>query len=49
MVNMLEGLEDKYEEDLIDRWPKMKAEVIEKVKASLDEKANTGSATDVSA
>ena len=45
----LEGLEDKYEEDLIDLWPKMKAEVIEKVKASLDEKANTGSATDVSA
>lgn len=45
----LEGLEDKYEEDLIDLWPKMKAEVIKKVKASLDEKANTGSATDVSA
>jgi pyruvate-formate lyase-activating enzyme len=33
----LEGLEDKYGEDLINLWPKMKAEVIKKVKSSLDE------------
>jgi len=36
----LEGLEDKYEADLVNLWPKMKAEVIKKVKEMLDENTN---------
>lgn len=38
----LEGLEDKYGADLVNLWPKMKAEVIKKVQEILDESVNEG-------
>jgi hypothetical protein len=38
----LEGLEDKYGTDLVNMWPKMKADVIKKVQEILDESVNEG-------